>query len=116
MAKKNKRKPAKPDDWQTTGAVEETTVHTEVTLRPVTITLQVPMLRLTGLGGGQCLPTRRLDIALKTSEAQAMRDLADGLRAAGLVRPNAGHKQTLSWLLSEICQKFDRVSEKPDSR
>jgi len=80
-----------------------------VEVRPLTVVVELPMLRLTGPGGVRNYPTPRLDTVFKRHQLQALCDLSDGLRAAGLGRPNGTHKDALFWLIGRVAEAFEQA-------
>ena len=76
-------------------------------LSPIDVEMKLPMVRVTGADGSPVYAQRRIDVALTTQEAQALRDLYDGLSARGLVTgTRGGQAEALRYLLQKLGTQF----------
>jgi hypothetical protein len=111
MAKNNKTTSAPPAAEQTTPppAPPETPKADAgaAKLSPIDVELKLPMVRVTGADGSPVYAQRRIDVALTAQEAQALRDLFDGLSARGLVTgTRGGQAEALRYLLQKLGTQF----------
>ena len=90
-----------------------------ITVRSASVTITLPMVRITGPGAPLNLPTRHMDVMLRTSELRALCDLCDGLRLSGVKTPRGTYRDAFRWLLVRMSEAFaaaEKTTEHPDTR
>lgn len=90
-----------------------------ITVRSASVTITLPMVRITGPGAPLNLPTRHMDVMLRTSELRALCDLCDGLRLAGVKTPRGTYRDAFRWLLERMSEAFadaEKTTEHPKTR